>query len=84
MFAPITSDENAASVKKGQAFLYVAAPVESPYLQLVFADSETTGINDVISKTADVRCGVYNLNGQRVAKPTKGLYIVNGKKVIVK
>ena len=26
---------------------------------------------------------VYNLNGQRVVKPAKGLYIVNGKKVIV-
>ena len=27
---------------------------------------------------------VYNLNGQRVAQPTKGLYIVNGKKVMIK
>ena len=27
---------------------------------------------------------VYNLNGQRVSQPTKGLYIVNGKKVVVK
>ena len=27
---------------------------------------------------------VYNLNGQRVAQPTKGLYIVNGRKVVVK
>ena len=26
----------------------------------------------------------YNLAGQRVAQPTKGLYIVKGKKVIVK
>ena len=26
----------------------------------------------------------YNLNGQRVLYPTKGLYIVNGKKVIIK
>ena len=26
---------------------------------------------------------IYNLNGQRVAQPSKGLYIVNGKKVIV-
>ena len=26
----------------------------------------------------------YDLRGQRVANPTKGLYIVNGKKVIVK
>ena len=27
---------------------------------------------------------VYNLNGQRVAKPAKGLYIVGGKKVFIK
>ena len=26
----------------------------------------------------------YNVAGQRVAQPTKGLYIVNGKKVVVK
>ena len=28
--------------------------------------------------------GIYNLNGQRVAAPQKGLYIVNGKKYITK
>ena len=27
---------------------------------------------------------VYNLNGQRVAQPAKGIYIVNGKAVVVK
>ena len=27
---------------------------------------------------------IYNLNGQRVAKPAKGLYIVNGKKIVIK
>ena len=27
---------------------------------------------------------IFNLAGQRVANPTKGLYIVNGKKVIIK
>ncbi|MBQ2181467.1 MAG: hypothetical protein II400_04395, partial [Bacteroidaceae bacterium] len=25
---------------------------------------------------------IYNLNGQRVMKPSKGIYIVNGKKVL--
>ncbi len=44
----------------------------------------TTGMCDVRSKMADVRSEVYNLNGQRVAQPQKGLYIVNGKKVIIK
>ena len=27
---------------------------------------------------------VYNLNGQRVEKAAKGLYIVNGRKVVLK
>lgn len=43
---------------------------------------ETTGIETV--KKADVTTAVYSLSGQRVAAPQKGLYIVNGKKVIVK
>jgi len=27
---------------------------------------------------------VFGLQGRRVAQPTKGLYIVNGKKVVIK
>ncbi|MCR5679215.1 MAG: starch-binding protein [Prevotella sp.] len=50
-------------------------------LDVVFAD-ETTGIS-AIENAANA--GVYyNLQGVRVAQPTKGLYIVNGKKVIMK
>ncbi len=47
-----------------------------------------TGTTDI--QTLDVERGttddhtVYNLNGQRVAQPTKGLYIMNGKKVVIK
>ncbi len=44
----------------------------------------TTGImqmEDVRSEKADV---YYDLQGHRVLNPTKGLYIVNGKKVIIK
>jgi hypothetical protein len=39
---------------------------------------------DVRSKMEDVRGEYYNLAGQRVAQPTKGIYISNGKKVTVK
>ena len=28
--------------------------------------------------------GVYNLNGQKVNKAQKGLFIINGKKVVIK
>ncbi len=48
-----------------------------------FLFGETTGINQVETAKKNVE-GCYNLNGQRVAQPTKGLYIVNGKKVIIK
>ena len=48
---------------------------------VVFA-GETTGINAVAAEK-NVE-GIFNMNGQRVAAPAKGLYIVNGKKVILK
>ena len=45
-------------------------------------DNEITGVNEVKTQKADGQ--YFNLAGQRVAQPTKGLYIVNGKKVMVK
>ena len=54
----------------------------APVLTLDFGNS--TGINTVNGSELKVNGEYYNLAGQRVANPTKGLYIVNGKKVIVK
>lgn len=51
--------------------------------RLSFFDDETTGISEVNGKMEETR-DYYNLSGQRVAQPTKGLYIVNGKKIIIK
>lgn len=42
------------------------------------------GISSVRMTEAVMNGEVYNLNGQRVAQPTKGLYIINGRKVVVK
>ena len=49
-------------------------------------DPKPTGIDNVRSKQSDVRGGYFDLNGRRLAdEPTqKGVYIHNGKKVIVK
>ena len=48
-------------------------------------DGETTGVNEVTNTNLTNNTnGFYNLAGQRVAQPTKGLYIVNGRKVIIK
>ena len=42
----------------------------------------TTAISSINAQSADN--AYYNLQGIRVAQPTRGLYIVNGKKVVVK
>lgn len=54
------------------------------YLEMDMYGSETTGIADVRSKMSDVKGDCYDLQGCKVANPTKGLYIVNGKKVVLK
>ena len=70
-----------ATVPTGKAYLEFDEVINAPFLDFY---NETTSIDDVRSKMSDVRGEIYNLNGQRVAQPTKGLYIVNGKKYIFK
>lgn len=48
-----------------------------------FGFDETTGINDVSANTME-HGDAYDLQGRHVSQPTKGIYIVNGKKVIIK
>lgn len=61
-------------------------PGSAPALTFDFGEGETTGISASLNDKAEMTNdnAIYNLNGQRVAQPTKGLYIVNGKKVVVK
>ena len=49
---------------------------------IVWEDGTTTGISNV--KTNVDKAAIYNMNGQRVDVAKKGLYIINGRKVVVK
>ena len=61
---------------------YIQTTVDAARIAFDF-DNNTTAIDTI--NTQNVAQGQYfNLAGQRVAQPTKGLYIVNGKKVIIK
>lgn len=51
-------------------------------ISLAFDDATAIDNMQVVNEIANQ--AIYNLSGQRVAQPTKGLYIVNGKKVIIK
>lgn len=54
----------------------------SSRIVMSFNEDETTGIRDNKRVTKDGK--TYNLRGQQVEKPLKGLYIQDGKKVIIK
>ncbi len=76
-FHLVTED---SEVPAGKAYL---VPGTSQARELTFFfDGETTGINVATEKKNTATGVYYNLAGQRVNQPTKGIYVVDGKKVI--
>ena len=67
------------TIPAGKAYLVISASARD----FIGFDEDATGI-EVVQQEAKADTQYFNLAGQRVAQPTKGLYIVNGKKVIVK
>ncbi len=66
----------------GKAYLHVPA-AEAPFLSIDLG-GETTGVKSLTPTLSQEEGAYYTLDGRRVSQPTKGLYIVNGKKVMVK
>lgn len=61
----------------------VLTSVEGAASRIMISD-ETTGIADVRSEMSEGKDLYYSIAGQKVENPQKGLYIKNGKKVIIK
>ncbi len=72
---------DAREIPAGKAYLEFNEAIAARELSF---ESESTGVADVRGEMADGRSEYYNLAGQRIAQPTRGLYIVNGKKVVIK
>ena len=54
-------------------------------IMLYWDDEETTGIESLTpSQSPKGEGSIYNLNGQKLSSPRKGINIINGRKVIVK
>jgi len=56
-------------------------------IKLVFEDGGTTDISEASPLNDNgelINDNIYDLQGRRVEKPTRGLYIVNGRKVVIK
>ena len=77
-------DGTPAPVPSNKAYLQFDEVISARELTFDF-DSETTAISELTNTNLTNYTNEYfNLAGQRVANPTKGLYIVNGKKVVIK
>ncbi len=73
----------AVTVKPFRAYLLFDAALGRS-LELDFGEGGATGIADVRSKIDNGRNVYYDLQGRRVLYPKKGIYILNGKKIVVK
>lgn len=75
------------TLSAGKAYLPLptaSLPSGARDVKFVFDDEQTTDITEVEHTNTDARTEVYDLQGRKVRKPAKGLYIVNGKKVTIK
>lgn len=84
----VSKDEGASHdkhiINANKAYLVMSEASSSTGFRLSFGDLPTTAIEEVESENGDVKA-IYDLQGRRIdeiAKP--GIYIVNGKKIIVK
>jgi hypothetical protein len=79
---------NGSTIMKGFrgyfSFMDVLSEVANASTRIGFNFDETTGIKEIHGSNKSVE-GTYDLQGRKVEEPTnKGLYIVNGKKVVKK
>jgi len=70
------------NVSAGKAYLQI--PTASAAREILWFDDEVTAIENLTPALNKVEGVVFDLQGRRVMNPTKGLYIVNGKKTIIK
>ena len=88
----VSSDRNVAKVSNGlvtavsegtATITVLSTDGTGKSAQVVVTVTPASGIHAVVedSKYANV---IYDLQGRRVYKPTKGVYVINGKKILIK
>ena len=79
----LVDNANTVSMKNTRAYLSVTNPTLTRTLTMTFGDEETTGIATLKDDELEIETGtVYDLSGRKVKNPAKGLYIINGKKIV--
>ena len=76
--------KDAGTLAAGKCWIELIPTSEAHARRLVIVhEGTTTGIN-AVNAAANMDGNIYDLSGRRVMQPTKGLFIVNGKKAVVK
>ena len=73
-----------ATINAFHAYLELEYVPDPDAREITIDDGEVTGIVNVKSLVPAEECVAFDLQGRQVAQPTRGLYIVNGKKVVIK
>ena len=73
----------ASTVPAGKAYL-LASDVPGGARELTVSFGDETAIQSIDNGQLIMDNVIYDLSGRRVENPTKGIYIINGKKVVVK
>ena len=77
---------NNASLQANRAYVQVPSSTAGAreFLGIETDDDSITGLDGVITpNTQEAEGDYYNLSGQKVQTPQKGIYIKNGKKIII-
>ena len=82
VFAETTYEK--AIVESDRAYLNLSSSGARGQVTIRFVKAnDTLGISDIETETTGQKV-IYDLRGQRVDRPTKGIYIINGRKVVIK
>jgi hypothetical protein len=88
-FIKIQQDDGSVKMPANRAYLPLLTSAISgsnaKEIMLYWDDEEATGIESLTPGQSPMGEGsIYNLNGQKLSAPQKGINIINGRKVIVK
>lgn len=74
------------AIKANKARLILGSSKDSKGFAFSFGDDDPTGINTATAKGAALKVGdvIYDLQGRKVKDARRGIYIINGKKTVVK
>ena len=74
--------ETKPTVNPFRAYIKAQSGAASKEFVNVIFDSNTTGISNVNNQGNAANDIIYDLSGRRVNKARKGVYIINGKKIV--